>query len=330
MKRKFTSLIILSLLVSLLVACTGDKEGAKNELKKVTLALDWTPNTNHTGIYVAKDQGYLEDLGIDLEIVQAPEDGAEALTAAGKAEFGISFQDSIAPAFAQEEALPVTALATIIQHNTSGIVSLKGNGMDRPKGLEGKKYATWDLPVEQKMIKTVMEKDGGDFSKLELIPTYVTDVVTALKTDIDAVWIFYGWDGIALETKDVATDYFSFKDIDERFDYYTPIIIGNNKFIGENKEVTKDIMTAIKKGYEFAIEKPEEAGEILLKYAPELDRDMVINSQKYLSKEYQAEAKTWGYINPTRWNTFYSWLFENDLIEMEIPENFGFTNEFLE
>ena len=95
----------------------------KKELEKITFVLDWTPNTNHTGLYVAEEKGYFEDAGVDVEIVQPPEDGASALVASGKAQFGIDFQDSIAPAFASDDPLPVTAVATLIQHNTSGIIS---------------------------------------------------------------------------------------------------------------------------------------------------------------------------------------------------------------
>ena len=103
---------------------------------------------------------------MDVEIVQPPEDGASALVASGKAQFGIDFQDSIAPAFASDDPLPVTAVATLIQHNTSGIISRKGEGMDRPKGMEGKTYATWDMEVEKAMIKNVVESDGGTTAKL--------------------------------------------------------------------------------------------------------------------------------------------------------------------
>ena len=94
--------------------------------------------------------------------MQPPENGAEVLAASGKAQFAMSFQDSLAPAFSGDNPLPVTAVAGVIQHNTSGIISRKGEGMDRPRGLEGKKYATWDLPVEKATIKDVMEADGGD------------------------------------------------------------------------------------------------------------------------------------------------------------------------
>ena len=141
--------------------------GEKEETEKLTFVLDWTPNTNHTGLYVAQSLGYFEDQGLEVEIVQPPEDGANTLVASGKAQFGVSFQDSMAPGVAGDNALPVTAVAALIQHNTSGIVSRKGEGMDRPKGMEGKKYATWDGPIEVAMIQNAVEKDGGDFSKVE-------------------------------------------------------------------------------------------------------------------------------------------------------------------
>lgn len=71
--------------------------------------------------------------------------------------------------------MPVTAVAAVIQHNTSGIVSRKGEGMDRPKGMEGKTYATWEMPIEKAMVKNVVESDGGDFGKVKLVPSTVTD-----------------------------------------------------------------------------------------------------------------------------------------------------------
>ena len=138
-----------------------EEKAAKQDVRKLTFVLDWTPNTNHTGIYVAREKGYFKDAGLEVEIVQPPENGAEVLAASGKAQFAMSFQDSLAPAFSGDNPLPVTAVAGVIQHNTSGIISRRGEGMDRPRGLEGKKYATWDLPVEKATIKDVMEADGG-------------------------------------------------------------------------------------------------------------------------------------------------------------------------
>lgn len=163
----------------------------QEETEKITFVLDWTPNTNHTGLYAAESLGYFEDQGLEVEIVQPPEDGADALVASGKAQFGVSFQDTMAPGVAGDNALPTTAVAALIQHNTSGIISRKGEGIDTPKGMEGKKYATWDSPIEVAMIQDIVEEDGGDFSKVEMIPSTVTDEVSALESkSVDAIWIF--------------------------------------------------------------------------------------------------------------------------------------------
>ena len=236
----------------------------------------------------------------------------------------------MAPGVAGDNALPNTAVAALIQHNTSGIISRKGEGIEHPKGLEGKKYATWDAPIEKAMMQNVVEKDGGDFSKVELIPSTVTDEVSALKSkSVDAIWIFYAWAGVATEVADLETDYFAFKDINPVFDYYTPVVIANNDFLEEKPDTAKAFLRALKQGYEDAIADPDEAASILLEASPELDEELVKASQEYLKDQYTADVKQWGYIDPARWNAFYGWLNENGLSEAEIPENAGFSNDYL-
>lgn len=327
MKKRILAVLLVCAMVFALTACKTTK---KDELEKITFVLDWTPNTNHTGLYVAQQKGYFEAAGLEVEIVQPPEDGAEMLVASGKAQFGVGFQDTMAAALVGENALPISAVAAILQHNTSGIISCKGEGMDTPKGMEGHSYATWESPIEIATLKQVVEKDGGDFSKVEMIPSNVTDEVTALKTKlVDSIWIFYGWAGVKTELEKLETDYFAFADIDPVFDYYTPVIISGNKFLKEKPETAKAFLEALTKGYEFAIEHPEEAADILCKANAELDEELVKASQKYLAEQYKAEAKKWGYIDPVRWNNFYNWLNEQELLETEIPENTGFTNAYL-
>ncbi len=290
MKKLIALLLSLSIIFGL-SAC------GKTENDKITIVLDWTPNTNHTGIFVAEAKGYFEEAGLNVEIVQPPEGGADALVASGKAQFGVSFQDTIAPAFVGDNAIPVTAVAAVIQHNTSGIISRKGEGMDRPKGLEGKKYATWDLNVEKETIRDVMKADGGDFDLVELIPSTVTDEVSALRSSsVDAIWIFYAWAGIACQTAGLETDYFEFADINPVFDYYTPIIIGNNTWLDENPETAKAFIEALSKGYTYAVENPKDAADILMEAAPELrsNSELVYASQEYLADEYIADASKWG------------------------------------
>lgn len=336
MKKKLKIAVFILALAGSLAGCSQNQASSRqtgengSKAEVITLVLDWTPNTNHTGLYVAQEKGYFKEAGLQVEIVQPPEDGAEVLVASGKAQFGISFQDSLVPAFTGSDPLPIEAVAAVLQHNTSGILSRAGEGMDRPKGMEGKKYATWNLDLEKATIKNVMEADGGDFSKIQLIPSTVTDEVSALKSkSVDAIWVFYGWAGIAAEVAGLETDYFAFADINRDLDFYTPVIIGNSKFMEENPDTARAFLAAVKKGYEYAIENPEDAADILCKAAPELNGELVKASQEYMKSQYKADADSWGYIDPARWNAFYNWINENSLAETQIPENTGFTNEYL-
>ena len=322
--KKISKILILCLILVLVVSCGKSKSN-----QKIKIVLDWVPNTNHTGLYVAKDLGYFKEEGLDVEIVQPPEGSTTALIGAGGAEFGISFQDTLAKSFARENPVPVTAVAAILQHNTSGIISLKEKGIDSPKKLEGKKYATWEDNIEQAILKKLVTDGKGDFSKVKLIPYTITDVVTGLKTDVDAVWVYYAWDGIATERAGLQTNFLKIRDYGEELDYYSPVIIANNDFLKKNPEIAKKVLKAIKKGYEYAMKNPEESAKILVKNSPELDINLVTASQKWISKEYQSDAKEWGIIDGNRWNRFYEWLYKNKAVEREIPKDFGYSNEYL-
>jgi ABC-type nitrate/sulfonate/bicarbonate transport system substrate-binding protein len=219
MGLKARRLLVCALVLAFAVTaagCGGQSSDSGSEgTKDITFVLDWTPNTNHTGLYVAMDKGYFEEAGINVEVVQPPEDGATSLVGAGKAQFGVDFQDYLAPALVGDAALPVTAVGAVVQHNTSGIISLKEKGIESPKDMEGHTYATWDLPVEQATLKQVIEDDGGDFAKMKMIPNNITDEPAALEAkQTDAVWIFYGWSGVNAEVQGFDFDYFAFADID--------------------------------------------------------------------------------------------------------------------
>ncbi len=343
--KKIICVITALLMVFLMASCTNGKTdeetGSTNEemsntqgTEKITFALDWTPNTNHTGLYVAKEKGYFEQAGLDVDIVFLEDSTSATLCAAGTAQFAIEAQDTLAAAFTTDEPLGVTAVAAIIQHNTSGIISRKGEGLDTPKGLEGKTYSTWDSPIELAMLKTVVEKDGGDFSKVNLITNNITDEPGALAANqTDAIWVFYGWGCINAQIQGFDFDYFNFKDIDEVFDYYTPVIIGNNEYLESHPDEAKAFLAAVKKGYEYAAENPDEAAQILIDSdstgSLKGSEELVKQSQNWISQQYIADAESWGYIDPVRWNAFYNWLNENELVEKEIPQNTGFSNEYL-
>ena len=328
---KKSAVILLSLILVFSLAACSDSDDKDSGLKEIILCLDWTPNTNHTGFYVAEELGYYKDAGLKVTIVQPPEGGAEMMTASGQAHFGISAQDSLAANFASDEPLDITTVAAILQHNTSGIISLD---CDTPRDLEGKRYSTWDSPVEKAMVEYVMKKDGGDFSEVELIPNVITDEASALSHgDTDAVWIYYAWSGINAELSGLDFKYFAFSDIESVFDYYTPVIIANNDFLESDPETAKAFLTATAKGYEYAIADPESAAYMLIEGDTTgsllSSEELVIESQEWISQQYIADADSWGVIDAKRWNNFYKWLSDEGLIAKALPDGTGFTNDYL-
>lgn len=313
-------ILILPIFLIILTGCSSKSED-------LTLVLDWTPNTNHTGFVVAIENGYYEEEGLSLKIIQPYEDGAIPIVSTGKAQFGISSQEEIGYTIDSGNS-SVISIATILGHNTSGIISLKEKDIKNFKDLENKTYATWGtLPFEQAILKQVIEDDGGSFEKLNLYYSTVTDTFSALKNNIDAVWVFEGWDVCLAKNLGIDINFIKFKDVNPILDYYTPILIANKNFIENNKEKVIKFLKATKKGYEFASKNPEKSAEILLKYFPEIDKDLALESQKYLANQYITEDG-WGLIDSNRWNNFFKWAYEKG-ITTKYLEDLGFTNEFI-
>ncbi|MBP3878619.1 MAG: ABC transporter substrate-binding protein [Lachnospiraceae bacterium] len=299
----------------------------------ITVCLDWTPNTNHTGLYAAQALGYYEEAGLDVSIVQPPENGAALMCASGQAQFAVDAQDTIGAAFDMDEPLAVTTVAALIQHNTSGIMSRKEDGISSPKDLEGKVYSTWESPIELAMIEFIMKEDGGDFSKLKQIPNDITDEPAALAAhQTDSVWVFYGWSGINAQIENVDVNYLDFGQLAPVLDYYTPVLIANNDFLEKHPDTAKAFLAATAKGYEYAIENPKEAADLLISGDSTGSladaQELVYASQEWLSGKYIDDASSWGRIDPERWNGFYTWLYENGLTTHDLT-GIGFSNDYL-
>ncbi|WP_411347626.1 ABC transporter substrate-binding protein [Paenibacillus sp. WLX2291] len=309
---------------------TASGESASSgQLEKTTVILDWTPNTNHTGLYVALDQGYYKEAGLDVDIIQ-PSDGTTAtLVAAGQGDFGVSYQEDVTYALTNDDPLPIKAVAALIQHNTSGFASPADKGIKTVKDFEGKLYGGWGTPSEEAVIKAVMSKNGADFSKVKLVNLGDDDFFAATQNNVDFAWIFEGWTGIQAKLKHIELNYIPVRDLDPALDYYTPLLISGTKTIQANPEKVRKFLQATARGYQYAIEHPEESANILLKYAPEIDKNLAIDSQKYLADKYIDDAPRWGEMKDEVWNRYTNFLKSNGLITKDLPADQAYTNEFL-
>jgi ABC-type nitrate/sulfonate/bicarbonate transport system substrate-binding protein len=332
MKRLSLALCVLLILAIGATGCASkqlQEPTTPAELEKVTVILDWVPNTNHTGMYVALDKGYYKEQGLDVEIIQPTAGGSADLVAAGQGQFGISYQEQVTYARTADTPLPIKAIAAIIQHNTSGFASPKEKNIAAPKDFEGKKYGGWGSPAEVAMLKGLMEKSGADFSKLEMIDIGAADFFSSVQGNVDFTWIFYGWDGIAAELKNIPLNFIKMQDVDPNLDFYTPAIIASEELLNTNPDLAKKFLAATVKGYGDCISNPEEAAEILLKYAPEIDRELAIASQKYLASQYIADAPRFGEMKAEMWENYSTWMYNNKLINSKLDVNEAYTNEYL-
>ena len=294
----------------------------------LTVILDYVANTNHTGMYVALDQGLYADEGLNVKIVEPTEGATATLIAVGKGQIGISYQEDVTIARTLDEPLPIRAIATILQHNTSGFATYQGKGIKSPADFEGKTYAGWGGPGEEAVLKAVMKNAGADFSKLNMVISDGSGFA-ALKDQVDIMWFFEAWDSIKCQMNAFPIDYMPLKDLDPRLDYYTPVIITSEDMIQNHPDELRAFLRATTKGYAYAAANPEEAAKILAKFAPDNSLDMLTLSQKYLADKYIADASRFGEMKDSVWDGYTQFCQEYGVIPKAITADQLYTNEFL-
>ena len=299
-----------------------------DSLEDVTVILDYVANTNHTGMYVALDQGYYEEQGLNVNIVEPTEGATATLVAVGKGDFGISYQADVTIALASEDPLPIRAVAALIQHNTSGFATYADKNITSVKDFEGKTYGGWGGPGESAVLNAVMTQAGADFSKLNIVTSDGAGFA-ALKDQVDIMWFFEAWDNVKCELADFPINYMPVRDLDERLDYYTPVIIASEETLEQKPEMVRRFLAATEKGYLYAIENPEESAEILHKYTPDYDMELLSRSQAYLTDKYMEDSETWGTMKDSVWDNYTDFMVEYGVIDKDIPAADCYTNEFL-
>ena len=328
MKKLRRMLVILFSTSILLTGCAPAENASSEEAKKVKVMLDWFPNTNHTGIYAAIEKGFYKEAGLEVEILEPGEGvSADQIVASGEVDFAVSHQENIT--HARSAGVPIVSIAAIIQENTSAFASLKEEEIVSPEDFEGKRYGGWGSPTEEAVIRAVMNQDDADFGKVDYVTLGATDFFKSIGRDTDFQWIFEGWDGIEAKRKGIELNYIYLKDLDPALNYYTPVLAASETKIKKEKDTVQAFVQATAKGYEFAIDKPIEAADILIKHVPEINKDLAKESQKWLSKQYQGDAKQWGFQKEEVWERYADWMYQQKLIEENIDPAEAYTNEFL-
>lgn len=295
-------------------AAGGSASGQAGPAVAVTLALDWTPNTNHTGIFVAQQLGYYRAAGIDLKIVPYGSTAPETLVATHKADFGISYQDGLTEAAATGG--DITSVFAITQKTDVVIGVRADSGITSPKQLDGKTYAGYGSPLEAPMLKYVIKQAGGTGSFKNV--TLNTDAYQALYAgQADFALPEPTWEviqarlvGKPLRTFDVS-DY-GFPPI------YSALIASSHQYLSAHADTARRFLAATLKGYQYATAHPQQAADLLIKANQSAlggQRELVDQSAALEAAQYYRDSNgKIGVQSDARWKALTDFLFSNGIL----------------
>lgn len=229
--------------------------------ERLSVALDWTPNTNHVGLYVAQSMGWFEEAGLDVEILPYTDTSSGTLVASGVAEFGILS----AVGFHTQRATgaDMQVVMAVVQHETGRLVfNGEREDIQRPSDLDGLIYAGFGSAWENALISSIIQNDGGT-GEFDTV-TLGTSAYEALASGrVDFTLEVSTWEGVNSVLLDRPQRAFRYADFGVP-DQHTTFLGGNATWIAENPEMTTAFVQAAQRGYAFAADNPEDAAEILI------------------------------------------------------------------
>lgn len=295
----------------------------------IKVALDWTPNSNHTGFFVAKHKGYYADAGLDVSFISPHVDNYHATPASrlltSEATFAITPSESVVSAHTHpDKSKPkLQAVATLLQSSTSAVVTLKSSGVDRPKLLDGKKYASYGARYEGRIVAQLIKNDGGKGEFIEETPAMLGIWQTLLTGNADATWVFLGWEGVEAKIKGVELNTFRLEDYNIPYGY-SPLLVAHPDFLRTSPDSVRKFLEATARGFQLAAAQPKEAAAILLEAVghefkdqplpADLDPRIVHDAQEYLAQHYLTPSGAWGRMDGAVWTTFVDWLSSSGLL----------------
>lgn len=322
MRKKWMVALMIGIL-ALVTACGSDETGDDGEsLKQVTLMLDWYPNAIHSYLYVAEENGYFAEEDLDVEF-QFPANPTDPLTlaAAGKVTMGMYYQPDVIMAKANED-IPIKAVAAIVQEPLNHLVFRSDNPIQSPKDLEGKKVGYPGIPINEALVKTMMEADGADYDAVEMINVEFELGSSLISEQVDAVsGMFVNHEVPLLASEGYTVDYINPTDYNVP-SYYEVVAVTSEETWEKEQANIEAFWRAARKGYDFMVENKEEALQILLDHQDEanfpLDKGVETESLDILLPKMEAEAG-FGTQTSASWEDTANWLVEVGLIE-EVPD----------
>lgn len=311
-------------------------------MDSIRLALDWTPNTNHTGFYVALAHGLYQKAGITVDILLPDVDKYQATPARrlakGEVDVAIVPSESIISFHTTTPAVPLVAISAVLSRDASAIVTLAQSGIDRPAQLDGKVYGSYGARFEDDLVRQMIRNDGGRGVMATHKPARLSLWHALLTNEIDATWIFLPWEGVEADLDEVKLNKFLLDDFEIPYGY-SPVLATRQELIDQKPDVLQRFVEASAAGFRFAVKQPDEAARLLVETSnhPTLsDHGFVELSQQVTSGYYLDTAGNWGQMRREVWTQFVNYLIRHRMIVdregelvMQMDVDSLFTNQFV-
>jgi len=302
-------------------------------MEKVTVALDWTPNVNHLGFFVAHELGYYEAAGILFDYLDPAADDYSVTPGKklekGLADFAIAPFETVISLNNKPEKVHAVATYTIYQEDLSCIVCLPSSEVFSPSALDGKRYASYKARYEDQIVKEMIRNDGGKGQLNILYPDKLGIWSTLISGGAEATWIFDNWEGVEAQAKGL--ELIKFKMGDYQIPYgYSPVVITKQEKIKENRGKYSRFLEATQRGFQFIQQNKSDSVAILKKYVTAYDAANIdLEKAVEVSAPYFGNDQFFGKMEETRVKSFLQWLVDRGLEQEVILSQRLFTNELL-
>lgn len=293
----------------------------------IRVALDWTPNTIHTGLYVALSRNFYTSHNLSVELL--PPGPSYSTTPAKRLENGTA-DLAVCPsesciAYHESGKQRLQAIYAILQRDASAIVSTK---LSRPAELGHGVYGSYNARYEDDIVRAIVTKDGGDAAGMrierEAGKLGLFDAVK--KGDVDATWVFMPWEGVEAEMEGTQLHVFRMEEYGVPYGY-SPVIARDAATSAVSEEALRAFVKATGEGYAYAMQHVEEAANILGEHCqPRRSKEFLESSQRYINDYYGSGGL--GRMQKEKWKTWVEWLQDQGLLKTKVNPDQLFTDAF--
>ncbi|MFT9487992.1 MAG: ABC transporter substrate-binding protein [Tepidibacillus sp.] len=320
-KIKYIVPIVILALIFTFVGCSSNPNNSGTEKTKLKVMLDWYPNAVHSFLYVAKEKGFFDQEGIDVEFVMPAETNDPLrLVAAEKVDLALSYQPEVISA--NDKGIPVVSIASVVNHPLNVLLVPENSGIKAPKDLEGKTIGYPSIPMNEALVKTMIKHSGGNPEKIKMVDVG-WDLMSALSTKkVDAI------SGGYLNHEEILLNKEGFK-VREFYppsygvpDYAELVLVTSQEQWKRNPDLLKKFWKAAQKGQEEVQKNPEDSLQILLDHQQKespLDPQVETESLERLLPLMEISGHPFGWQNKEQWNEVQDWMESYQLIKNKKP-----------